>query len=210
MKCFIALAGLGLGVFAASFASAAPVTIQNFNSPGAQQTDPSQPFFLDAKYASWGAPFAVLTSEPNDFKVHSQFYGSGYKYLGPIIDAGTNDMLQVNFTVTEGVAGMLVDLVDHLGNGQSYRFYGLVPGGGTGGGNDYTFTVPFASGVYFAGTGVLDRHQIENMNIEIDPGPSQTFYTATFNDVSAVTIPEPAGLAVCAFACLLGARRRRS
>ena len=60
------------------------------------------------------------------------------------------------------------------GNGQSYRFYGLVPGGGTGGGNDYTFTVPFVSGVYFAGTGVLNTHNIVNMNIEIDPGISRT------------------------------------
>ncbi|CAN5423121.1 hypothetical protein BH09PLA1_BH09PLA1_27220 [soil metagenome] len=85
----------------------------------------------------------------------------------------------------------------------------VAPGAGTGGGNDYTFTMPFASGDYFAGTGVLNTHQIVNMNIEIDPDPTNDFYTATFNDVSAVSVPEPASLAACALGALLVGRRRR-
>jgi hypothetical protein len=209
MNRLVTLVSVGvLGLAAASMASAS-VEIENFNSPGAQQSDPTQPFFLDAKYAGWGAPSTTLTANPDRFTISSTGYGSGYKYLGPVIDAGSNDYLQATFTVDQGVAGCLVDLSDEAGNGQAYRFYGLTPGNGTNGTNTYTFTVPFSSGAYFSGTGVLNTHDIVNMNIEIDPGGPTVSYTASFDDVSAVSVPEPASISVVALGGLFSLRRRR-
>jgi hypothetical protein len=66
-----------------------------------------------------------------------------------------------------------------------------------------------ADGVYFTGTGILDTTRISQMNIEIDPGPTHDFYTASFNDLSLVTVPEPTTFALCGFGALLIARRRR-
>lgn len=208
MKWFATIGAMGLGLLA-SVAVAAPVTVENFNSPGSQQPDPENPFHMEAIYASWGAPFATLSSLADRYQIRSHNYGSGYHYLGPVIDVGDNTDFQFNFTVSEGVAGCIVDLVDEAGNGQSYKFYGLVPGGGTNNGNDYTFTVPIAGGDYFSGTGVLNKHDIVNMNIEIDPGAGgSNFYTASFNDVTAV--PEPATLAAGVMAIGALARRRKA
>src|SRR3954447_7726788 len=181
MKCISAMLGLGAGLaMAASVASAAPVQLTSFDN-----------FTLDATYGSWGAPFATITSGPDRFTIRSHDYGSGYKYLGGEFNAGTNDTVQLQATVSEGVAGMLVDLVDANNNGIAFRFYGLVPGGGTNGTNDYTLRMNLNDGAYFTGTGVLDRTRISQMNIEIDPGPTHDFYTASFNDLQLVSVPEP-------------------
>jgi len=198
MNRFALLAAVGAGLAAvSSSATAAPVQLATFDN-----------FALDATYGTWGAPFAIITSAPDRFIVHTHNYGSGYKYLGAEFNAAGNDTVQLKVTVSEGVAGCLVDLVDANNNGQAYRFYGLVPGGGTNGSNDYTLTMPLSAGQFFAGSGVIDRTRISQMNIEIDPGPTNDFYTASFNDLSLV--PEPAGLAVCALASLFGTRRRRT
>jgi hypothetical protein len=203
MKRFSVLVACGAGiVLASSVSSAAPVQLASFDN-----------FTLDAIYSSWGAPFATLTSGPTGFTIRSHNYGSGYKYLGGEFNAAGNDTVQLTVNVSEGVAGCLVDLVDANNNGEAYRFYGLVPGGGTNGTNDYTLTMPISAGQYFAGTGVLDTTRISQMNIEIDPGPTNNFYTATFNDLSLVSsapAPEPTTLGVGALACLfLGRRRQR-
>ena len=55
---------------------------------------------------------------------------------------------------------------------------------------------------------MLNTARISQMNIEIDPGPTSDFYTASFNDLSLVTVPEPASLGLCGLAMLLAARRR--
>jgi len=176
--------------------AAAPVQLASFDNP----------FSLDAIYGSWGAPFATLTSDPDRFIVRSHEYGSGYKYLGGEFNANGNDTVQLKVTVSEGTAGCLVDLVDANNNGIAFRFYGLTPGNGDNGTNDYTLRMRLADGQYFTGTGVLDTTRISQMNIEIDPGPTSAFYTASWNDLSLV--PEPAGLAVCGLAGALVCRRR--
>jgi MYXO-CTERM domain-containing protein len=201
MKRSTVLAAFGAGLaLAAQSVSAAPVQLTSFDN-----------FSLDAIYGSWGAPFATLTSGPTAFTVRSHNYGSGYKYLGGEFNAAGNDTVQVNVTVSEGVAGVLVDLVDASNNGQAYRFYGLTPGNGVNGSNDYVLTMKLTDGQYFTGTGVLDPTRISQMNIEIDPGPTNDFYTAAFNDLSLVSsvVPEPAGLGTAALGGLFLARRRR-
>src|SRR5262245_32096532 len=128
MKRFVAMvAASAAGLLVSSLASAAPVQLTSFDN-----------FTLDAAFGSWGAPFATLTSGPDRFTIRSHNYGSGYKYLGGEFNAAGNDTVQLQVTVSEGVAGCLVDLVDANNNGLAFRFYGLVPGGGTNGTNEYT------------------------------------------------------------------------
>jgi hypothetical protein len=181
---------------------AAPTTIENFDN-----------FTLDAKYANWGAPSAVLTSGPTSYDIQAKGYGSGYKYLGKNIDASSNDTVQLGVTVRSGVAGFVVDISDSNNNGQQYAWYGLVPGGGKNGSNDYVLTMPVASGTFFQGSGVIDQTSISQMNIGIDPGASAAVpYDVSFNDLSftnAASSPEPATLGLLACGALLMARRRR-
>ena len=190
--------GGGSLMLAATAAPANPVQLTSFDN-----------FTLDAIYASWGAPFATITSAPDRYIIRSHNYGSGYKYLGGEFDAAGNDTVQLQVTVSEGVAGCLVDLVDANNNGVAFRFYGLTPGNGVNGTNDYILQMPLSAGQYFTGTGVLDTTRISQMNIEIDPGPTNDFYTASFNDLSLVTVPEPTGLAAGASVGVLVAARRR-
>src|SRR3954468_19403765 len=82
-----------------SASTAAPVQLASFDN-----------FTLDTLYGSWGAPFATLTSAPDRFVVRSHNYGSGYKYLGGEFDAAGNDTVKLEVTVSEGVAGCLVDI----------------------------------------------------------------------------------------------------
>jgi hypothetical protein len=191
----------GALALAASAASATPVQLTSFDN-----------FSLDATYANWGAPFTTITSAADRFIISSMGYGSGYKYLGGEFNANGNDTVQLKATVSSGVAGMLVDLVDANNNGVAFRFYGLTPGNGDNGTNDYTLQMPLSAGQYFTGSGVLDTTRISQMNIEIDPGGGAVSYTASFNDLSLVTVPEPTSLALIGGAAafpLVGARRRR-
>ena len=119
MNRFAMLVASSVGLVLSAAASAAPVTLTTFDN-----------FTLDATFGSWGAPFATLTSGPDRFTIRSHDYGSGYKYLGGEFNAAGNDTVQLQVTVSEGVAGCLVDLVDANNNGIAFRFYGLVPGGG--------------------------------------------------------------------------------
>lgn len=199
MKRLASILALGTGMALAASAFAAPVQLSSFDN-----------FTLDAIYGSWGAPFATLTSGPDRFTVRSHDYGSGYKYLGGEFNANGNDTVQLLVTVSEGTAGCLVDLVDANNNGVAFRFYGLTPGNGDNGTNDYTLRMRLADGAYFTGTGILDTTRISQMNIEIDPGPTHDYYTASFNDLSLVTaVPEPTALALLGFGALLAARRHR-
>jgi hypothetical protein len=202
MKRFAFIAALGAGLVAAVSTAAA-----------ATQLTPFDNFNLDAKYANWGnAATTTLTSGPTSYGIQSQGYGSGYKYLGQNIDARGNDTVQVDVTVNAGVAGFVIDISDKDNNGQQYAWYGLVPGGGIGGGNNYLLTMPIASGSFFGGTGVIDLANVSQLNIGIDPGAAAGIpYNVSFNDLSLTSsaTPEPACLSVAALGLILAARRRR-
>src|SRR5215203_3968799 len=150
MKRSAAILALGAGLAMAASASAAPVQLTSFDN-----------FTLDATFANWGNPaVTTITSGPTAWTVRSQGYGSGYKYLGGEFNAAGNDTVQLEVTVSEGVAGCLVDLTDANNNGVAFRFYGLTPGNGTNGTNDYTLQMKISDAQYFTGTGVLDTTRI--------------------------------------------------
>lgn len=203
MKRVVAIAALGASLLMVKSVSAS-VDIEPFNAP----------FTLDAAYASWGdAALTTFTSNPGDWEVQSTHYGSGYEYLGGTFNGTGNDTVQVTVTVDAGVAGVVVDLNDTSNNGEQFAFYGLVPGGGINGGNQYILTAPLAPSAtnYFDGTGVLNVAAVSQMNIGIDPGSSTAPYDVHFNDISLISsaVPEPTGMALGAISCALAARRRR-
>lgn len=198
-------AGLALGT---SMASA--TEIDTFDAP----------YALDASYASWSpfnAPPGVEISNPTNFEVQSTGYGSGYFSIyghnpNQHIDASGNSTVQLDASVLSGIGGFLVDLYD--GEGEGYQFgmgFGLLPGGGTGGGNEYLLQVPVSSGKQVAGTlgTPLDLSQLVSYHIENDPGSSSQASDITFNDLSLVNVPEPTGIAACGLLGLLASRRRR-
>ncbi len=202
MKCFALIAALAAGLAVVLSSPAAATELTTFDN-----------FNLDAIYANWGnAAVTTLTSGPTSYGVQSKGYGSGYKYLGQNIDARGNDTVQIDVTVNAGVAGFVIDISDKNNNGQQYAWYGLVPGGGTGGGNNYVLTMPIANGSFFGGTGVIDLANVSQLNIGIDPGAAAGIpYNASFNDLSLISsaTPEPASLGVAALGLILIARRRR-
>ena len=169
-------------------------------------------FNLDSIYANWAAPSAVLTSGPTSFGVQAKGYGSGYKYLGPPIDASGDNTVQLDATVNSGVAGFVIDISDGNNNGLQYAWYGLTPGGGVNGSNEYVLTLPYSSGTFFQGSGTIDWSNITQLNIGVDPGMfASTPYDVSFNDLSttSVSTPEPAGLGLAAIGLMLAVRRRR-
>jgi hypothetical protein len=191
---------LGAGV-ALTTSMAAATEIQSFDN-----------MTLDNQYANWAAPTAVLNSGPTSFDVQAKGYGSGYKYLGAPIDASADNTVQLDATVNAGTAGLVIDISDANNNGLQYAWYGLTPGGGINGGNEYILTMPISAGTFFGGTGMPDWTNITQLNIGVDPGAfAGVPYSVSFNDLStmAVAAPEPAGLGLAALGLLLGARRQR-
>jgi MYXO-CTERM domain-containing protein len=200
MRSFAIAVALGAGL-AMTRSLSADTQIESFDN-----------FTLDNKYANWGAPTAVLNSGPTSFDVQAKGYGSGYKYLGPPIDASADNTVQLDATVNAGTAGFVIDISDANNNGLQYAWYGLTPGGGVGGGNEYILTMPISAGTFFGGTGMPDWTNITQLNIGVDPGAFASVpYSVSFNDLSTTTVaaPEPAGLGLVALGMLLAARRRR-
>lgn len=168
------------------------------------------PYHLTQKYASWATPAATLTSNATNFEVQSTGYGSGYYQIYPqVIDASGGDTIQLDCNVNSGVGGFLVDLSDGEGDEYTYHMgYGLVPGGGIGGGNEYILTHPANTpDAIPQGGPTFDFSQIVAYNIELDPGSPSQAYDVTYNDLSVV--PEPASLGMGALGLLFFARRRR-
>jgi hypothetical protein len=187
------------------------------------------PYALTQRYASWTnsnitAGKTTLTSNPTNYETASTAgYGSGYFQIYPkVIDISQSQYLQLDFTVNSGVAGMLVDLDDGEGDEYQYLFgYGHIPGGGMNGGNEYIVDVPLATPYNVINsynqpgqTIPFDFSQIVAYNIELDPGSAPAGgpnpYDVSWNDLSAVNLPEPAslGLGSLAFAALASRRRK--
>jgi hypothetical protein len=166
----------------------ADVTVENFNN-----------FTPNALYGSWNTPAATITSGPTAWEVASIGYGSLWKYEGDINGTGTS---QVKLSIDIGgdpgvVAGPIVDLVDNNGAWATFAWYGL-------GAGSYELTADLST------TPWLNVADIQHIHVECDPGPSLAMYDLTFNDLSLVTVPEPASLTLLALgaAGFVIARRR--
>jgi len=155
------------------------------------------PYGLTNRYDAWSHPAASLVSHPTYFETAATDYGSGYKNIypsqGAAIDVSTSNTLQLDVTVNSGVAGFLIDLDDGEGDEWQWLFgYGLIPGGGVGGGNEYILQQPFDAPVAVEqGTGTFDFSAITGYNIELDPGSPTQSYDVDWNDLSGVTVAAP-------------------
>ncbi|HEY1921276.1 MAG TPA: hypothetical protein VGG44_00810, partial [Tepidisphaeraceae bacterium] len=149
------------------------------------------PYSLTNRYGAWSHPGSSLTSHPTYFETAATDYGSGYKEIYPsIVDISASNTLQLDVTVNSGVAGFLVDLDDGEGDEWQWLFgYGLIPGGGIGGGNEYILQQPFSTPYTVEqGAGTFDFSQITGYNIELDPGSPTQAYDVNWNDLSGVNL----------------------
>jgi hypothetical protein len=201
MRRLAVLAVMGSGLAVAGSAARAG-EIATFDSP----------YKLTAKYASWATKAATLTSNPTNFEVQSTGYGSGCFQIYPsVVDASDGSIIQLDCNVNSGVGGFLVDLDDGEGDEYTYQMgYGLLPGGGINGTNEYILQVPAddPAGIPQGGPD-FDFTQITGYNIELDPGSATQSYDVTFNDLSTVNVPEPTSLGIGVLGCTFFARRRR-
>ncbi|HWB54129.1 MAG TPA: hypothetical protein VG722_08050 [Tepidisphaeraceae bacterium] len=226
MKRFVVL-GLGAGI--AVFASAAGAQeIETFDSPNQTQTSPAGDFkFANPIQGSWSSSSGgVITNNATNVEISATSgYGTAYHNLYSqdtpnVIDISGSTYLQLDVTINSGDSGLIVDLQDGEGDfWQYYLGYGLVGSGNAPaqypgeiltelGNNEIVMDVPLATPTNNNGTG-FDFTQLVLFRLEDDPG-SMPAYDISFNDLSAVNLPEPASCGIVAAAGLLVARRRRS
>jgi hypothetical protein len=172
LKAAIAIASALMTVHSA----VADITIESFDN-----------FTPNAFYGSWGTPAATITPGPTSWEVASIGYGSLWKYEGDINGSGATQVrLTVDITGAPGfAAGPIVDLVDNNGAWGTFAWYGITTPG------SYVLTANLSA------TPWLNVADIQHIHLECDPGSAPTLlYDLTFRDLSFVTIPEPASLAL--------------
>ncbi len=185
----VVLMSAAMGVMMASVAGAATVTsFDNFT--------PTSP------YASWST--ATITSGPTALGIQSTGFGGAYCNL-PNVDGTGADTIQLDATVTAGVAGFIVALGDTTGHEWNYAWYGNPAG-------SYVFTKSItAFNFSTGGAGALDLANLDYIHIQVDPGAfGSTPYNVSFNDLQVISTvtPEPASLAVLSLGAMLLRRRR--
>jgi hypothetical protein len=216
MKRFIVVAAVGAGLAMASSMAGAQ-EIETFDSPNQTQNGHGNFAFANPVQGSWSASGAIVDN-PTSVAIQTNGYGTAYHNLFSqdtpgTIDISHSSMLQLDVTINSGDAGLFVDLIDGEGDFVQYPYgYGLV-GSGNGppqepgetikelGNNELILDVPLGSPAF-------DFTQLVLFRLEDDPGGSPT-NNISFNDLSAVNVPEPASFGMAALGCLFFARRRR-
>jgi hypothetical protein len=227
MNRFLVLAAMSAGL-ATSASLSYGQEIETFDSPNQTQTNPAGNFkFANPIQGAWASSNGgTLINNPTNLEItatggYGTAYHNFYSQDTPnVIDISGSSTLQLDVTINSGDAGLFVDLQDGEGDFWQYAFgYGLV---GTGnappqepgetitqlGNNELDLDIPLATPTNNEGSSTFDFTQLVLFRLEDDPGGNPA-YDISFNDLSAVNLPEPASLSIGAVGCLLAARRRR-
>lgn len=178
-----------LGAVAATTSMSQAVTVTSFDN-----------FTPTSPYASWAS--GTITPGATGLGVQATGFGGAFCSLDNV-DATGADTVQLQATVTAGVAGFIVALGDTSGHEWNYAWYGNPVG-------TYTFTKPVNTPNFSTGAaGQLDLANIDYIHIQVDPGAfGSTPYNVSYDDLSLVVVPEPATAAVIASGVAFIRRRR--
>jgi hypothetical protein len=222
MKRFAAFAAIGASLCLGTLAGAQE--IETFDSPNQTQNGNGNFAFANPLGGSWTAAGAIVDN-PTSVTINTPSYGTAYHNLFSqdtpnVVNVSGSSTLQLDVTINSGDAGPFVDLQDGEGDFWQYRFgFGLVGSGNAPpqfpgetitelGNNELRLDIPLATPFDNGGSPTFDFSQIVLFRLEDDPGASST-NSISFNDLSAVNVPEPTSLGIGALACVFFARRRR-
>jgi len=229
MKRFAVFAA-GIGICLAT-ALASAQEIETFDSPNETQSGNGSFAFADPIQGSWSSgEGGIITDNPTNITITTNppagdgGYGTAYHniYLQDtpnVINISGSSTLQLDATINSGDAGLFVDLQDGEGDIWQYFYgYGVVGSGNAPpqepgetitqlANNELILDVPLATPYNNNGFSTFDFTQLVLFRLEDDPGASLQ-NSISFNDLSAVNVPEPASLGIGALACIFFARRR--
>jgi hypothetical protein len=198
--------------------------IQTFDSPNQTQTTPTGNFKFANPVTNW-----TVTPNATNVEVAATGYGTAYHNIFTqdtpnTIDISGSTYLQLDFTLNSGVSGLIVDLQDGEGDFWTYHLgYGLtgnavtdqaaLPSADAGtiitqgaAANEEIIDTPLATPASTGGTS-FDFTQLVLFRLEDDPGGAVA-YDVSFNDLSAVNVPEPTSIGFAALGLTLLSRRR--
>jgi len=230
MKRLKVLAALGASFCLSSLAMAQE--IETFDSPNQTQIGNGDFKFANPIQGSWNSSNGgTITDNPTSITITTDAtpsaggYGTAYHNLYSqddpnVIDISGSSVLQLDVTINSGDAGLFVDLQDGEGDYWQYAYgYGLIGSGNAAPqepgetitelpNNELLLDVPLDEPYSENGSPTFDFTQLVLFRLEDDPGASLV-NSISFNDLSAVNVPEPASLALGSVGCLLLARRTR-
>jgi len=197
--------------------------IETFDSPNQTQNGHGN-FKFDAPIQGSWSNGGTITDNPTNVTINTVpnpggGYGTAYHNFynddtPQSINISGSSTLQLDVSINTGDAGLFVDLIDGEGDFVQYKYgYGLIGSGNAPpqepgetikelGNNELILDVPLAT------TSTFDFTSVVLFRLEDDPGASQT-NSISFNDLSAVNVPEPTSLGFGALACVFFGRRRR-
>lgn len=226
MKRFAVFAAAGL-TLALAASRAGAQEIETFDSPNQTQNGNGNFAFANPIQGAWNA--SEITDNPTSITISwPSGYGTAYHNFynqdtPQAINVSGSSTLQADITIPSGDSGLFIDLQDGEGDFWQYFWgYGLTGAasadqGGLPAGysitqgaapNEVILDAPLASPTNKNGSPTFDFTSLVLFRLEDDPG-SGTNNVISFNDLSAVNVPEPASFGIGAMACVFFARRRR-
>jgi hypothetical protein len=231
MNRFTVLAALGTS-FCLATSLARAQEIETFDSPNQTQIGNGNFKFLNPIQGSWSSSNGgTITNNPTNITINTNApssvggYGTAYHNFfsqdnPSVLDISGSSTLQLDVSINSGDAGLYVDLQDGEGDFWQYLFgYGLVGSGNAPPqqpgetitqlpNNELILDEPLATPYNNNGSTTFDFTQLVLFRLEDDPGPSLV-NSISFNDLSAVNVPEPVGFGMGGLGCVFLARRRR-